>query len=576
MMVNLYKMNGRTYSILTTGLPWLLGGLGLLLIVVSCSNPTTQAAAKSTTSEESGVNQVEAERPNILVIMSDDHAFQAISAYDSTLIHTPNIDRLAQEGMLFHRGFVTNSICGPSRAALLTGKFSHKNGFHGNSDRFNPDQATFPKMLQAGGYQTAMIGKWHLGSHPQGFDFWRILPGQGWYYNPDFIEMDGQKKRYEGYVTDLITDFTLDWLQTDRQADKPFCLFYQHKAPHREWFPSSEDFDRFDDHEFPLPSTFYDEYTGREGAASQEMKIRDHMNLTGDTKLSPEVAEGYPSNDPYGVRQYTKELDRMTEVQRNAWLAEYGPISDTFNQHFTPSETVNDELAEWKFQRYLTDYLRCIAAVDRNVGRVLDYLEEAGLAENTIVVYTSDQGFFLGEHGWFDKRWMYEESFRTPILIRYPKVIPEGVVSKALVQNIDFAPTFLDYAGLPIPNAIQGKSLRPIFTDPEADVREAVYYHYYGYPAIHQVKRHYGIRTDRYKLMHLYHDIDAWELYDLEVDPTEIHNLIDDPNYQTIAQELRRKLTDLRQYYGVPETDQFVSKEGLGKVTKSQLSPKAQ
>jgi arylsulfatase A-like enzyme len=506
------------------------------------------------------------ERPNILFIMSDDHAFQAISAYDSSLIRTPNIDRLAREGMLFERGFVTNSICGPSRAALLTGKFSHVNGFHGNSDRFDPDQETFPKLLRADGYQTALIGKWHLGSDPQGFDFWRILPGQGWYYNPDFIEMDGQKKQYRGYVTDLITDFALDWLREEREDDRPFCLFYQHKAPHREWMPSSEDFDRFDDRQFSLPPTFYDNYAGRRGAGAAEMEVREHMNLTGDTKLSPEAATGYPGNDPYGVRQYTKEMSRMTDEQRAAWLTEYGPVEEDFLGRFQPTTETSDSLAEWKFQRYLTDYLRCIAAMDRNVGRVLDYLDREGLAENTIVVYTSDQGFFLGEHGWFDKRWMYEQSFRTPMLVRFPREVAAGSRSEALVQNIDFAPTLLDYARIPIPDAMQGESLRPVLKGERPAVRDALYYHYYGFPAIHRVKRHYGIRTDRYKLIHLYNDIDAWELYDLERDPHEINNLIDDPTYAEVETGLREQLSELREQYRVPEEDGFVSREGSGNV----------
>jgi len=494
------------------------------------------------------------DRPNILFIMADDHAYQAISAYGGDLIQTPNIDRLAQEGMLFKRAFVTNSICGPSRAAILTGQFSHSNGFYGNGDHFNADQMTFPKLLQQSGYQTAMIGKWHLYSAPQGFDYWRVLPGQGWYYNPDFVNMDGDTTQYMGYVTNLITDFALEWLRDARDTSRPFCLMYQHKAPHREWFPDVAHFYLFDDKTFEPPPTFYDDYSGREAAKAQEMTVAYHMNLTGDNKVPLPIAEGYATDFRLGQNQYLAETGRMTPAQQQAWKQEYDPWAVDFKNQFFYQYDINKDMAEWKLDRYLTDYLRCVASVDDNLGRVLNYLDENSLTENTIVVYTSDQGFYLGEHGWFDKRFMYEESFRTPLIIRYPKEIQAGSTSDHLVQNIDIAPTFLDYADLEIPEVMQGTSVRPLFaSNPETPWRKAVYYHYYGYPDVHMVKRHYGVRTDRYKLIHFYYDIDSWEFFDLENDPQEMYNLIDDPAYRSTIDTVRNTLDSLTQAYGVPE-----------------------
>jgi len=329
---------------------------------------------------------------------------------------------------------------------------------------------------------------------------------------------------------------------------------YHHKAPHREWFPDSLHFDLFDSRTFEPPSTFYDDYNGREAAKAQEMTVAHHMNLTGDNKVPLPIAEGYSTDFSYGHRQYNQEIGRMTPGQQKAWKKEYDPFAVDFKFQFFHQYDVNQEMAEWKLDRYLTDYLRCIASVDDNVGRVLKYLDDSGLAENTLVVYTSDQGFYLGEHGWFDKRFMYEESFRTPLLIRFPKEIQSGITNEYLVQNIDFAPTFLDLAGIEIPEAIQGNSLRPLFAqDQEVRWRKAVYYHYYGYPDAHMVKRHYGIRTDRYKLIHFYHDIDSWEFYDLQNDPNEMNNLIDDPDYEPLLMETKTKLDSIRQHYGVPE-----------------------
>ncbi len=514
----------------------------LLMFLIACEPANQQ-------------EQLPTQQPNIIYIMADDHAFQAISAYGFDLIETPHIDRLAKEGMLFTQSFVTNSICGPSRATLLTGKFSHENGFYGNGDRFNPDQPTFPGMLQQAGYQTAMIGKWHLYTEPRGFDYWRILPGQGHYYNPDFIHMEGDTIRHQGYVTKLITDFALDFLE-NRDTDKPFCMLYHHKAPHRRWFPDSSQFDLFDDKTFDIPETFFDEYADRQAAKEQEMTVATHMDLSGDLKLAPEFAEGRPTNYPSGARGLKNELGRMNEAQRAAWEEEYQPYGEEFKSQFDPAEEVSKELAEWKLQRYLMDYLRCVASVDEQVGRVLDYLDEQGLAENTIVVYTSDQGFYLGEHGWFDKRFMYEESFRMPLIARYPGVIPAGSTNDQLVQNLDFAPTFLDLAGMDVPSDMQGRSLLPILRGNEqAEWRDALYYHYYGYPDVHMVKRHYGIRTNQHKLIHFYHDIDQWELFDLDKDPLEVHNMIDDPGYTEIKKQLMEKLTALRTAYNVPEDE---------------------
>jgi arylsulfatase A-like enzyme len=490
------------------------------------------------------------DRPNIVFIMSDDHAWQAISAYGhdiGRLAPTPNIDRLADEGMIFTSSFVTNSLCGPSRAAIITGKFGHLNGFRNNGDNFNGDQQTFPKLLHDAGYQTAVVGKWHLKSLPQGFDFWRILPGQGMYYNPDFVEGD-DTVRYQGYVTDLITDFALDWLENGRNKSRPFLLMYQHKAPHREWLPDEKYLDLYHDIAFPEPATLFDDHSGMGTAARDaEMLISKHMSLTSDNKIDPELADslGFKPFLNWYTNAYYGNLERMTPEQRTAWDNVYDKVITDFRNH-TPS---GDDLTHWKFQRYMQDYLACIRSVDDNVGRMLDYLDKNGLADNTIVVYTSDQGFYLGEHGWFDKRFMYEESFRTPLIIRYPKMIKPGLVSEKLVQNIDYAPTFLELAGISIPSDLQGRSLAPIFRGDTIPWRDALYYHYYEFPGIHMVKRHYGIRTDRYKLIHFYNDIDEWELYDLQKDPMELRNVIDDPVYNNVRENLLLRLDSIMVHY---------------------------
>ena len=480
----------------------------------------------------------EAQKPNILYIMSDDHAYQAISAYGYGLNETPNIDRLAQEGAIFTRATVTNSICAPSRAVLLTGKHSFVNGKVDNVQPFNWDQPNFPKLMQANGYQTAMIGKIHLDGIPQGFDFSMVLPGQGQYYNPDFL-INGERVRKEGYCTEIITETTLDWLKNKRDPDKPFCVLYHQKAPHRNWLPAPKYVNLYDDRTFEPPANFFDDYEGRGTAAKeQEMEIDGDAMWGHDFKLIVD-----PNGD---TTNFIRDIRRMNEEQRANWMAAY----EGENQEFLNNMPKGKELALWKFNRYIKDYLRTIKSVDDGVGEVLDYLEEAGLAENTIVVYTSDQGFYLGEHGWFDKRFMYEESFRTPLLMRYPKEIKPGTEIDKLVQNLDFAPTLLDYAGIEVPEEMQGESFRKLVAGETGEWRDAVYYTYYEYPSVHMVKRHYGVATDRYKLMHFYYDIDEWEMYDLETDPMEMQNIYDDPAYADTREMLHKRLEELREYYG--------------------------
>lgn len=498
----------------------------------------------------------ETERPNIVFIMADDHAYQAISAYSDELMQTPNIDRLANEGAIFTRATVTNSICAPSRAVMLTGKHSFVNGKVDNHQPFDWEQPNFPKLMQASGYQTAMIGKIHLDGIPQGFDFSMVLPGQGHYFNPDFL-IEGEKVQIEGYVSDIITETSLDWLKNKRDPDKPFCLLYHHKAPHREWEPAERHYREFTQRTFREPASLFDDYEGRGTAAkTAEMNILEHMNWAGDSKLYPETMEELgieptvlnPNNESWDLAAFERTIGRYNAEQKAAWDEVYGPINEEFKKQY-PNMSEED-LMRWRFQRYMQDYLGTIAGIDEGVGQVLDYLDEAGLAENTIVVYTSDQGFYLGEHGWFDKRFMYEESFRTPLLIRYPKEIKPGTEIDKLVQNLDFAPTFLDYTGIEVPQEMQGESFRKLVAGKTDQWRDAVYYTYYEYPSVHMVKRHYGMTTERYKLIHFYYDIDEWEMYDLETDPMEMKNIYDDPAYAGVQEMLHEKLDSLREYYG--------------------------
>jgi arylsulfatase A-like enzyme len=473
-----------------------------------------------------------AKRPNIVFIFSDDHAYQAISAYGSKVNKTPNIDRLAKEGMRFDRCLVPNSLCGPSRATVLTGKYSHLNGFYNNTNnRFDGTQVTFPKLLQKAGYQTAMIGKWHLVSNPTGFDYWEILPGQGQYYNPPMIR-DGQRVKHQGYVTDLITDQTLDWLKK-RDPKKPFLVMCQHKAPHREWEPSLKNLSLFDGVTFPEPSTLFDDYSGRGKAEkTQDMTVEKTMNPK-DLKLTPPTT--------------------LTPEQRKVWEAYYEP----FNEAFRKANLQGKELVRWKYQRYLHDYLACIASVDESVGRVLDYLKEEGLDQNTVVVYASDQGFYLGEHGWFDKRWIFEESLRTPLLVRWPGVAKAGSVCQEIISNLDFAETFLEAAGVDVPSEMQGRSLVPLLKgETPNDWRKSFYYHYYEYPGPHNVRRHYGVVTNRYKLVHFYEpDMDYWELFDREKDPHELRSVYGQKEYAVTQKELEQELARLRTNLKVPSKD---------------------
>ena len=478
---------------------------------------TPQAAARAADA---------AARPNILFIMSDDHAYQAISAYGSNRNVTPNIDRLAKEGMRFDRAFVTNSICGPSRAVILTGKYSHLNGFPDNSGGawFNGRQQTAPKLLQAAGYNTAVIGKWHLNSDPTGFDYWHILIGQGPYYNPRMKTSDGLVT-HQGYTTDIITDVALDWLKNKRDKSKPFLLMYQHKAPHRNWQPAERHLEKYNDVEIPEPETLFDDYSGRtKPAAENQMSVARHLTPN-DLKLVPQGG--------------------LTPAQQAAFDKAYSEENEELKRALlTPKQQT-----KWNYQRFVKDYLRCVDAVDENVGRMLDYLDEAGLTENTVVIYTSDQGWYLGEHGWYDKRWMYEESFRTPLLIRWPGKTHPGSVSEKMVMNLDLAETFLEIAGLPVPGDMQGRSIVPILRgESPADWRTSVYYHYYEFPQPHYVHPHTGVRTERYKLIHFY-TIDAWELFDLEKDPRELKSVYDDPAYAGVVADMKKELTRLKEQY---------------------------
>ncbi|MDG3005616.1 sulfatase family protein [Paludisphaera mucosa] len=491
-------------------------------------------------------------RPNIVFLFSDDHAYQAVGAYQDPrkLLETPNLDRIAREGVRFDRCLVPNSICGPSRATVLTGKYSHLNGFYNNTNsRFDGAQATFPKLLQQAGYQTAVVGKWHLVSAPTGFDYWSILPGQGIYYDPDMIEM-GVRSRRSGYVTDVITDLSLDWLKK-RDRSKPFLLMSQHKAPHRPWSPAIRHLGHDGDRAYPEPPTLFDDYANRSLAErDQDMTIARTMTPN-DVKMG-----GFN--------------ERFSPEQRQAWDAYYKPRNDALLK----AGLQGADLVRWKYNRYMHDYLGCIKAVDENVGRILEHLDQEGLAENTIVVYASDQGFYLGEHGWFDKRWIFEESLRTPLLVRWPGVAKPGRVEGRIVSNVDFAPTFLEAAGIAIPPEIQGRSLVPILRDAApADWRRSFYYEYFEYPAPHHVRPHHGVVTDRYKLVRFDGpDLDAWELFDLREDPRELKNVYDEPTNAPIVAELKRELERLRKELKVPAKP---PREAFGDAPLSKPSPRS-
>ena len=485
------------------------------IVMLVCAGATVAAA--------------EPTRPNILFIFSDDLTCQALSAYGESrhLLDTPQMDRLAREGMRFDRCLVTNSICGPSRATILTGKYSHRNGFYNNSNcRFDSSQTTFPKLLQQAGYATALIGKWHLVSEPTGFDEWHILPGQGVYYNPP-MNHNGEQVKHAGYVTDIITDLSIEWLK-QRDTSKPFLLMTQHKAPHREWAPALRHLGWDADRQYPEPATLFDDFAGR-GKAVHDHDMGLARTFTDlDAKLRPSTG--------------------MTEEQLAIWRAYYEPRNEAFRQ----ANPTGSDLVRWRYNRYMHDYLACVKAVDESVGRLLDYLEAEGLAENTLVVCSSDQGFYLGEHGWFDKRWIFEESLRTPLIVRWPGVVPAGSVDNHIVSLLDFAETFLDVAGLPAPGDMQGRSLVPLLRgESPADWRKSLYYHYYEYPVPHRVRPHYGVVTERYKLVHYYKpDVDEWELLDREKDPLEVKNYFADPEYADTVAALKVELQRLREEVG--------------------------
>ncbi len=481
---------------------------------------------------------------NIVYIMTDDHTAQMMSCYDTRYIETPNLDRIANDGVRFTNSFVANSLSGPSRACMITGKHSHANGFTDNTTCvFDGSQQTMPKLLQKAGYQTAIVGKWHLESLPTGFDYWEIVPGQGDYYNPDFITMNNDTIQKQGYITNIVTDMGIDWMENQRDRNKPFCLFIHHKAIHRNWLPETKYLAEYEEKTFPLPDNFFDTYEGRPAAASQEMSIFKDMDLIYDLKMLKEGKESSLKE------RYLSYIGRMNLEERKAFDDFYAPIiTDFYKQNLK-----GKELAEWKYQRYMRDYAKTVKSLDDNVGRVLDYLKEHDMLDNTLVVYTSDQGFYMGEHGWFDKRFMYEESMHTPLIMHLPKGLDKRGDVPQLVQNIDYAPTFLELAGAEIPEDIQGVSLVPLLKgESPKDWRKSLYYHFYEYPAEHMVKRHYGVRTDRYKLIHFYNDIDEWELYDLKEDPTEMHNIYGKPSMEEITKNLREELLRLQEQYNDP------------------------
>lgn len=556
----------------------------LSFAALSCIAATAQAQQKAAAATQ---------RPNIVYIMCDDHAFQCISAYGSPiskLAPTPNIDRIAERGMRFDRAFVENSLSTPSRACLMTGLYSNQNGQRQLGEGIDTTRTFFTEQLQQAGYQTAVVGKWHMGCDPKGFDYYHIYNDQGQYYNPQYrgTDTDGKYIVEEGYSTDLTTDHALSFIE-HRDASKPFCLLLHHKAPHRNWLANTKYFGMYDNVTFPMPETFYDDYETRGSAVrTQKMSVTKDMRWEQDFKV-PEMLDTANADSWDSYLSLMNEVNRMNPEQRIAWGKYYFPR----NRRLLEARLTGKELDEWKYQNYIRDYMSVIKSVDESVGRVLDYLDSHGLTDNTIIVYTSDQGFYMGEHGWFDKRFMYEESLRTPLLIAYPGHIQPGTVCNKLVQNIDYAPTFLDLAGISKPKELPGRSLTPLFKagDKVKGWRNSIYYHYYDYPTYHMVRKHDGVRTDRYKLIHFYGEggLDAVkenkyqcqpgtrehgcmtyltslgyfepkdsavnynELYDLQADPHELNNLYGKPGYEKITKQLQKQLTDYRKSIGVDE-----------------------
>jgi arylsulfatase A-like enzyme len=525
------------------------------LLVVAFSQTTSFATCVAD-------EETKSKKPNILFIFSDDHAPHAIGAYNGWLKSvdpTPNIDNLARQGMLFQNSFCTNSICGPSRAVIITGKHSHKNGFMNNGNNFDGSQQTFPKLMQKAGYQTAMIGKWHLKSDPQGFNYWDILLGQGQYYNPIMKSVSG-KRTIEGHCTQVVTDLAVDWLKKDRDPDKPFVLMCQHKAPHRCWMPSAKNLNLYDDIDIPEPDTLFDKLTDNARAVrNQEMEIDRHMDIAYDLFADPPADWPYTENplkhapreegpnyhrngrDISGYRNFERMTPEQMETWNNAFKDE--------NAALTAANLTGEDLVRWKFQRYAKNYLRCVRGVDDSVGELMQYLKDSGLEENTIVVYSSDQGFYIGDHGWFDKRWMYEESLKMPLIIKWPGQTKPGSVNENLVQNLDYAETFLEMVGAEIPDDMQGRSLVPLLKGETVDDwRKTIYYHFYEYPSVHMCPKHNGVRNERYKLIQIY-EFGQWEFYDLETDPDEKQNLYEDPEYQDEIATMKAELERLRTLY---------------------------
>jgi arylsulfatase A-like enzyme len=504
-------------------------------------------------------------RPNILFIFTDDHAPHSISAYDGWLKKvraTPTIDKLAAEGMLFVNSFCTNSICGPSRAVIQTGKHSHKNGFMNNGNSFDWDQQTFPKLLQNAGYQTAIYGKSHLKGEPQGFDSWTVLPGQGLYYNPDFITPEG-KVTIEGYCTDLVTDMAVEFLEEKRDDDKPFMLMVQHKAPHRNWMPALRHLDLYDNVVLPEPDTLFDNWSDNSSAApNQELEVDRHMHINFDlfVDLTPDFEDPTPGKP--ADRSAWNNMKRMTPEQLKVWREAYGPRDAALHT----ANLKGKDLVRWKYQRYAKNYLRSLKGVDESVARLQTTLAELDLDENTVVIYSSDQGFYIGDHGWFDKRWMYEESLKMPFIVKWPGTVKPGSRNHNLIQNLDYAETFLEMAGTPIPDDMQGASLVPLLKgEKPTDWRKSIYYHYYEYPSVHMIPRHYGIRNQRYKLMHFY-QFDEWEFYDLKEDPDELVNLYNDPEYARRIQRAKKDLKALQKDYEDDSDISVMPKEWQYKV----------
>jgi len=487
-------------------------------------------------------------RPNIVFIFSDDHAPHAIGAYDGWLKSvnpTPNIDKLASQGMLFRNSFCTNSICGPSRAVIQTGKHSHKNGFMNNGNSFDWNQQTFPKLLQNAGYTTAMYGKSHLKGKPQGYSDWKVLPGQGLYYNPDLLTPKG-KVTIEGYCTDIVTDLAVEWLKEGREDGKPFMLMVQHKAPHRNWMPAKRHLDLYADIDLPEPGTLFDRWEDNAPPARfQELEIDRHMHLNFD--LFVDLTKEFDGKAIQGRwdRSAWRNMQRMTPAQMKFWRDAYGPRDKAFHE----ARLAGKDLVRWKYQRYAKNYLRCIKGVDESVGTLMETLDELKLADNTIVIYSSDQGFYVGDHGWYDKRWMYDESLKMPLIVKWPGVARPGSKNEDLVQNLDYAETFLDVAQTDIPEDMQGASLvRLLQGERPDDWRQSIYYHYYEYPSVHMIPRHYGVRSHQYKLMKFY-QFDEWEFYDLKNDPDELSNEYENPTYARQIAEMKTELERLRKHY---------------------------